>query len=116
MISRTRQAFVGIAIPLSLAAGGCRPKPGVGTGASDEPARRVVAGGVCDSSTAARIALDSLARFYPFRSVVLRFERGTAGARIVTSPAPGARVLDGMAIVELGPDCRIRSLVQTDSA
>lgn len=72
----------------------------------------------CDSSRAARVALDSLGRLDSFPSAVLRFERDGAGTRIVTwpDPRPGARVVDGMAIVRVSPSCRIISLVQTDSA
>jgi len=72
----------------------------------------------CDSTRAAQLALDSLARLDPFRSAVLRFQRDSAGVRIVTWPEPrtGTIVRDGMAIVRVSPACRIVSLVQTDSA
>ena len=72
----------------------------------------------CDSTRAAQLALDSLARLDPFHSAVLRFERDSAGVRIVTWPErqTGTIVRDGMAIVRVGPTCRIVSLVQTDSA
>jgi hypothetical protein len=49
---------------------------------------------------------------------MVRFERDSAGVRIVTWPdrRAGAMVVDGMAIVRVGLNCRIVSLVQTDSA
>jgi len=72
----------------------------------------------CDSSRAARVALDSLSRLDSFPSAVFRFERDSAGTRIVTGPdrRAGATVVDGMAVVRVTPTCRIASLVQTDSA
>lgn len=72
----------------------------------------------CDSTRAVRLALDSLARLDSFPSAVLRFQRDSNGLRIVTWPdrAAGATIVDGMAIVQLTPTCRITSLVQTDSA
>jgi hypothetical protein len=70
----------------------------------------------CDSALAARVALDSLGRLDPFRSAVLRFQRDTAGFRIVTSPADSGSRTDGMAVVRVGRDCRVVALVQTDSA
>jgi hypothetical protein len=72
----------------------------------------------CDSARAARVALDSLARLDRSPSAVLRFERDSAGVRIVTLPdrQANATVRDGMAIIRVGPNCRIVTLVQTDSA
>ena len=75
-------------------------------------------GQVCDSARATRVALDSLARLNPFRSAILRFDRDTAGDRVVTSPVQPleGRIVDGMAVVRVGRDCRITNVVQTDSA
>jgi len=71
---------------------------------------------VCDSNQVVRITLDSLARLDGFRSEVFRYEPDSMGFRIVTVPAPSARVLDGMAIVRVSRACRIENLTQTDSA
>jgi hypothetical protein len=70
----------------------------------------------CDSTTAARIAIDSLAQIDPFRSKVLRFARNSGSVRIVTMPDGQVPVLDGMAVVWINARCRIISLMQTDSA
>jgi len=71
----------------------------------------------CDSARAAQVALDSVNKVYDFPSAIDRFEWNHSGdeIRIVTAPhAPGVR--DGMTIVRLDERCRIRSLVQRDSA
>ena len=73
-------------------------------------------GGADDSTLAAFVALDTLNRSDPFTSVILRYSRDSTGFRIVTMPAPGSRVIDGMAIIRLTPACRIISVVKTDSA
>jgi hypothetical protein len=99
------------ATALAIAASACdTPSP-----RSGQPLARETP---CDSSRAARVALDSLARLDPFPSAVLRFARDSAGTRIVTWPdrRAGATVVDGMAIVRVTPSCRIASIVQTDSA
>ena len=72
--------------------------------------------GSSDSARAANLALDTVRKLSPFSSQVFRFSRDSAGFRIVTIPAPGQHVTDGMAIVRLTLECRIASLVQTDSA
>jgi len=94
-----------------LAASACENPPP----RADRPVAREVP---CDSSQAARLALDSLARLDSFPSAVVRFERDSTGVRIVTGPdrQAGATVVDGMAVVRVTPTCRIASLVQTDSA
>jgi hypothetical protein len=69
----------------------------------------------CDSASAASVVIDSLGRIDPFRSKVLRFERDSAGLRIVTIPDTPT-IVDGMAVARVGARCRITSLVQTDSA
>ncbi len=103
------------AVLIALPAAACE-REAARSAAAGAPA--VAAGGgpaACDSAAAASVALDTLGRVAPFRSGVLRFGRDTAGFRIVTRPAdPG--VLDGMAVVRVGRDCRVRTLVQTDSA
>jgi len=73
-------------------------------------------GGADDSALAAFVALDTLNRSDPFNSVILRYSRDSTGFRIVTMPAPGRHILDGMAIIRLTPECRIISVVKTDSA
>ena len=70
----------------------------------------------CDSTSAARVAIDSLGQLDRFRSKVLRFERDADSVRIVTMPGGQIPVLDGMAVVRINARCRITSLVQTDSA
>ena len=72
----------------------------------------------CDSISAVRVALDSLAHLDPFRSAVLRFARDSQGIRIVTMPdqQSSGLVVDGMAVVHVNDRCLITSLVQTDSA
>lgn len=69
-----------------------------------------------DSTRAVRIALDTLGKVERFQSVVLRYSRDSTGVRVVTMPAPSAKVLDGMGIVRVGPSCKVLSVVQTDSA
>ena len=76
-------------------------------------------GAACDSISAVRVALDSLAHLDQFRSAVLRFARDSQGMRIVTMPdqqSSGRVVVDGMAVVHVNDRCLITSLVQTDSA
>lgn len=85
-------------------------------GTSPGAARPMARETPCDSARAARVALDSLARLDSFPSAVFRFERDSAGIRIVTWPGRQAGVRDGMAVVRVTPRCRIASLVQTDSA
>ncbi len=72
----------------------------------------------CDSAAAVRVAIDSLARTDPFRSRIFRFQRDSQGLRITTMPdqhlQPG--ILDGMAVVLVGPRCSIISVVRGDSA
>ena len=70
----------------------------------------------CDSTNAARVAIDSLSRIDPFRSRVFRFESDSQGMRIVTIPDTMSRMPDGMAVIHVDGRCRITSLVQTDSA
>jgi hypothetical protein len=72
----------------------------------------------CDSATAARVVLDSLEHTDGFRSAVYRFERGESRLRITTMPDQRSRpgILDGMALVVIGPRCSILSVVRTDSA
>ena len=70
----------------------------------------------CDSASAAKVAIDSLAKIDPFPSAVLRFAPGSVGVRIVTMPDAQAHVVDGMAVIHVNRRCRITSLVQTDSA
>jgi hypothetical protein len=70
----------------------------------------------CDSARAARVAIDSLTKVDPYRSRVLRFNRDSLGVRIVTMPDSGSAVTDGMAVIRVNDQCRIISLVQTDSA
>ena len=87
--------------------------------ASDQPVRRTVAactGGSDDSSAAVSVAIDTLSKLDSFRSEVLRYAHDSTGFRIVTIPAAGQHLVDGMAIVVLDSQCRIVSLVQTDSA
>ena len=73
-------------------------------------------GGADDSALAAFAALDTTNRSDPFSSVILRYSRDSTGFRIVTMPAPGSHVVDGMAIIRLSPACRVISVVKTDSA
>jgi hypothetical protein len=70
----------------------------------------------CDSARAAQVALDSVNKLNDFRSAIYRFERNSRdGIRVVTGPYENV-VRDGMAIVRLDARCRIRGLVQRDSA
>ena len=82
---------------------------------------RVQAGLLCsglstDSARAAWVSLDTVNRVSNFPSVVLRYARDSAGFRIVTMPDSGRHVLDGMAVVQLTPQCTVLSLIRTDSA
>ena len=69
----------------------------------------------CDSTSAVRIALDSLRKLDTLPSTVLRFQSDTNGFRVVTM-VRHAYIRDGMSIVRISATCRILSLVQTDSA
>ena len=105
---------VGTALGLLLALAGCdQSRSSRRTELPDHAARGAL---VCDSNQVVRITLDSLARLDGFRSEVFRYEPDSMGFRIVTVPAPSARVLDGMAIVRVSRACRIENLTQTDSA
>jgi len=73
-------------------------------------------GGPEDSSKAAHVVLDTLQKLDGFPSAIYRFAKDSSGFRLVTSPAPGQVIIDGMAIVRLDPRCQIVSIVQTDSA
>ena len=72
----------------------------------------------CDSARAARVALDSVKKVYDLPSAIYRFDWNYSGdgIRIVTAIRPTRGVRDGMAIVRLDERCRIRSLIQRDSA
>jgi hypothetical protein len=86
-----------------------------GACAKQDPQRQC-GGLVNDSTAAAELVLDSLSKLLPFPSAVYRYSRDATGFRIVTVPAPGTHVTDGRAIVQLTGQCRISSLVLTDSA
>jgi hypothetical protein len=71
---------------------------------------------LCDSVRAVNLVIDSVATGYSFPSQVLRFARERHRVRIVTMPASQSRVTDGMTVAYVDDQCRITSLVQTDSA
>jgi hypothetical protein len=55
-------------------------------------------------------------RLYGFQSEIFRYSHDSIGFRLVTIPAAGELMMDGMAVVELSPTCQIRNVVQRDSA
>ena len=70
----------------------------------------------CDSTRAANVVIDSLAKHDPFRSQVIRFAREAGGVIIVTMPDSSSRIADGMAIAHVDAICRIIGVTRTDSA
>jgi hypothetical protein len=106
-----------VAVVVVLGAAGCAPTADPSAGVRQVAAVPVgCMVGAADSTRAVGVALDTLGRLDRFRSVVYGVRRDSGSFRIVTMPAPEESVLDGMAIVRVGPDCRVVSLVQTDSA
>ena len=99
-----------VVVLCALGAAGCAPSPDP----SGAPAE--CRAGPADSARAVAIALDTLHRLDRFQSVVNGVRRDSGSFRIVTMPAPDEHLLDGMAVVRVGPDCRVVSLIQTDSA
>ena len=85
---------------------------------NDRSDKQAAASSVCDSAAAVRVATDSLAKRYSFRSSVIRFTSDSTGSHIVTWPDPTLtpRVLDGMAEIRVSSACRITSLALKDSA
>jgi hypothetical protein len=102
-------------VSVALVAGAaCSPSERRDSGA--ERAGGLVQAMPCDSARATRVVIDSLDRAFPFRSAIFRYGADSAGIRVVTIPAPGAKVLDGMAIVRLDGACRITRVEPRDSA
>ena len=73
-------------------------------------------GGPGDSALAVSVALDTVAKLMRFPSQVAHFGHDSTGFRIVTMPAQGPAVLDGMATVRLALSCQVQSVVESDSA
>lgn len=102
----------------------CRSQtPSVSKDESTRPSASGVSSGahVCtpgsaDSSAVAALALDTVSKIVQMPSRVLRFGQDSMGFRLVTIPDPTTRVTDGMAIVRIDTQCRILSVVVTDSA
>jgi hypothetical protein len=97
-------------LAIQLALGACSS-----AGSARGQAALLCSGLSTDSARAAQVSLDTVNRVSNFPSVVLRYSRDSAGFRIVTMPDSGRHVLDGMAVVQLTPQCAVVSLILTQS-